>query len=318
MLDGEDESGLFVSGGSAGNTNPRGIGWGANVSYFSPSNVRSTVDEEMLDEMSDNTADALSIWFEFINSRLYKDNEGNEYIVTNLSFFDENSNIYSYSDVITVDGVAYVGSTLTFDETSSIYVPDDNSIKIKNVYVTSTLENNVPVESSVKVSIIKFDKENVSERLDVLGWIDYFIMFQTFLLTDNGRNNILFYSNSEKKKIFPFFYDLDGAIPTNYGAEVEVLDDSINVTTRDRSLWRHIRDLYWDEIVNRYCELRDTYLSTSYITSIYEDLGNNIPKEDYNNENSKWSVNTDSSRFEVLIAFIEDRLNWLDENYFIV
>ena len=32
---------------------------------------------------------------------------------------------------------------------------------------------------------------------------------QTFLMKDNGCKNIILYTKSDKKKFFPFFYDLD-------------------------------------------------------------------------------------------------------------
>lgn len=195
-----------------------------------------------------------------------------------------------------------------------------NSTELTDVdgtmYVTSTLEGGEVVAGSVSADLIEFDRENIPERLDVLGFIDYMICMQTFVCYDNQHNNMLVYSGPEKKKIFPFFYDLDIAIQENRegGSHADIFADGVSLSN-DMSLWRNLRDIYWDDMVNRYCELRKTYLSIDYIRSVYEDIAGSIPSEDISNEISKWGTGNPAN-FESKLSFLTERIQWLDESYF--
>jgi hypothetical protein len=231
MLDGEDSSGIFVSG-----TRRDPTCWTTATA--------SNWEDEMMDEMSQDTADALNTFFAFINNRLVVDE--------------------------------------------------------------------VPVE---------FDKENIPERMDVQGFIDYFICLQAFLMWDSICRNMILYSGSDKKKFYPYFYDLDLSMQDKYPYNADIFDIEYNSTPsimNDMSLWENIKDFYWDEIINRWCELRNTVLSDSYILDVYNGLTEDIPDSDFNNENIKWGTSVSKANGEILVEKIIKRLNWLDENYFIV
>lgn len=183
------------------------------------------------------------------------------------------------------------------------------------MYVTSTLVSGEAVEESVSAELIEFDRENGYKRLDVLGFMDYFICMQVFVMVDSGHNNVLLYSGPEKKKMFPFFYDLDLSIPADAAYNCDVLDVSYS---GDTSLWENFCDIYWDDIVNRYCELRRNVFTDSYIRKVYDDIADAIPKTDYVSESSRWNGSYSAANFEAKIDFIKRRLAWLDENYFVI
>ena len=167
----------------------------------------------------------------------------------------------------------------------------------------------------------EFNKVNIPNRMDVQGWIDYFICMQTFLMWDSICRNMILHSRSDKKKFFPYFYDLDLSLNHAYNADIfDIAYDTIDGEKRwnDMSLWANIRDLYWDEIVNRYCELRDSVLNIEHIRSVFKELTSSIPLTDYSQENKKWGKNTTLNSFEPILEKIDKRLVWLDYNYFIV
>ena len=264
MLNGEDESGIFVSGSTNSN-----FAWGRYLPY----SITENYDEEMLDEMSESTIKALENWHHFINGRLYLGSDENEYNSTELT---------------NVDGT---------------------------MYVTSTLEGGQVVQSSVSAELIPFDEEHIPDRLDVLGFIDYFINMQVFTMSDNCHNNIIFYSNSEKKKLWPFFYDLDGTILTQYGADADIMNPSVTWCS-DMSLWENLLDMYWDSVANRYFELRRTILTIDNIKSIYKDIVSEIPEDVYPKERNKWGSTFAPDTFDTFITFLEQRFNYLDNHYF--
>lgn len=185
------------------------------------------------------------------------------------------------------------------------------------MYVTSTLDDGQVTADSVSAVLIPFDRENIPGRLDVIGFMDYFICMQMFVMCDSTHNNVILYSGAEKKKMFPFFYDLDATI-NEYrtgGAECDILAEGVSYSS-DVSLWENFKEEYWDDIVNRYCELRKTYLSLDYIRSVYEDIAKNIPDTDFIGESSKWGLTVNADSFDSKMTFIEQRIEWLDESYF--
>ena len=181
MLDGTDESGIFVCGARRDATC-----WTTSTA--------GDWEDEMMDEMSQDTADALNVFLSFINNRLYKGSDNSEYLNTELTYF-VGETAYTYNDVTVEDGKVVLAS--------------DTSVEIDNIYVTSTLSEGQPVESSVSAELIPFDKENAPERMDILGWIDYFICMQTNEMWDSICRNMILFSQSDKKRFYPYFYDLD-------------------------------------------------------------------------------------------------------------
>ena len=155
--------------------------------------------------------------------------------------------------------------------------------------------------------------------MDVQGFIDYFICMQAFLMWDSICRNMILHTRADKKKFYPYFYDLDLSMNHNYNADIfDIAYDTINGQrrTNDMTLWENIKELYWDEIVNRYAELREGVLSNSRIKSLYHKATDAIPDDDFIKENAKWGNSGNRTTGDSLINKIIQRLNWLDVNYF--
>lgn len=157
-----------------------------------------------------------------------------------------------------------------------------------------------------------FTKENIPQRMSVIDWIDYFIGLQVFLMRDNTCRNMILYAGKDKKKFYPYFYDLD--LSWNFGDNYS-LDIMTNSYAADMSLWENFYSLYGDEIANRYAYLRNTVLNCDYISALYKDIASNIPQEDVSLEYKKWGRG-DISYMNRLVEVMGKRLEWLDEKYF--
>lgn len=158
-----------------------------------------------------------------------------------------------------------------------------------------------------------FTKENVPQRMSVIDWIDYFIGLQVFLMRDNTCRNMILYAKEDKKKLYPFFYDLDLSwffYDNNYN--LDIMTSSYAV---DMSLWENFKSLYGDEIRNRYAYLRENILSIETIQAIYEDIAKDIPLIDIALEKEKWGQGNVNS-MNTYISILKKRLNWLDKEYF--
>ena len=158
-----------------------------------------------------------------------------------------------------------------------------------------------------------FTKENVPQRMSVIDWIDYFINLQVFLMRDNTCRNMMLYTGSDKKKFYPFFYDLD--LSWNFNTTSSNLDIMTNSYAVDMSLWENFRTLYKDEISNRYAYLRGIVLNIDYINTIYQEILSAIPQEDIDEEKKKWDAGN-VSYMEILINVLNKRFDWLDKEYF--
>lgn len=227
MLDGTDESGIFVCA-NGGN----GVWAEADHTWY---------DEEMLDEMSQSTADALDEFTKFFSGRLTDDND----------------------------------------------------------------------------NLIPCDRDTMPERMSVIDWIDYFICLQVFVMADNTCRNMVLYTKSDKKKFYPFFYDLDLSMRFDDNDSVitmDMLHPPVEVV-RDMSVWQNFYDNYQDEIINRYVELRNTILNKNYITAVYKDAISGIPSNDNILEQQTWEI-SDIHYFEKIMNDLFYRLNWLDETFF--
>ena len=158
-----------------------------------------------------------------------------------------------------------------------------------------------------------FTKESVPQRMSVIDWIDYFIGLQVFLMRDNTCRNMILYAKEDKKKLYPFFYDLDLSwffYDNNYN--LDIMTSSYAV---DMSLWENFKSLYEDEIRNRYAYLRENILSIETIQPMYEDIAKDIPLVDIALEKEKWGQGNVNS-MNTYISVLKKRLNWLDKEYF--
>ena len=158
-----------------------------------------------------------------------------------------------------------------------------------------------------------FTKENIPQRMSVIDWIDYFIGLQVFLMRDNTCRNMILYTGKDKKKFYPFFYDLD--MSWDFNSLTYNFDIMTHSYAADMSIWENFYTLYSDEIANRYAYLRNTILNTDYISALYKDIASNIPQEDVSLEYKKWNRG-DLSYMDKLIQAMDKRLEWLDKEYF--
>lgn len=296
MLTGEDDSGIFVCGSKRD----------ANCWKNS---VASDWEDEMMDEMSQDTANSITDFLSFVNS-IFIDDLDNRYNWKQITFFVDNT-AYSYSNVY----LNKSGKLIIYDS--------DTEVEITKAYVTNSLEGGVPTANSIEVSADGLNPDVIDDNMDVQGFIDYFLCMQGLLMWDSICRNMVLHTRSDKKKFYPYFYDVDLSMQASKNYNDDIFDVAYNVNSgqisyNDMSLWVNIKNMYWDEIVNRWCELRKTVLNTAYIKAVYKALADSIPDSDYSKENTRWGTSVSKNNFTTLLEKIDERLAWLDTNYFIV
>ena len=156
-----------------------------------------------------------------------------------------------------------------------------------------------------------FNRNTAPQHMDIDSWIDCIIIFELFRCRDSLAKNFMLYTDSDKQIYWPMYYDMDYTW-TMSGASGSVMD---NAVAYDKSLWRNFMRLYWDEICDRYQELRKSVISKEYICSFVQNLLRTIQYQDYELEMEKWN-NHGSGTLNENLNWIKARIDWLD-SYFV-
>lgn len=145
-----------------------------------------------------------------------------------------------------------------------------------------TESNRIAVEKFYQfINGSDFTKENAPKHMNINDWIDYFIFIQVFRLRDNDIHNLILYSGKDKTVFSPFLYDLDLAFNVyNYNLEAN----------KTNTVWLKLKELFWDEICERYSALRKTVLNVGNFNLIISDLQSNIDYSDFKKGVDKWGV----------------------------
>lgn len=155
-----------------------------------------------------------------------------------------------------------------------------------------------------------WDRATVPQHLSVPDFIDYYIFVQVFRMRDNDIHNIILYTKEDKKKFYAFLYDLDLSWGRGYNYDMPINEQRL-------ILWKRFVGVYWEDIVERYWELRSTILNYSHVIGIVNKLQSSIPFSDFDKEMNRWdSVNyTDATK--IMLGNFQDLLVHFD-NFFSV
>lgn len=167
-----------------------------------------------------------------------------------------------------------------------------------------TESNRVAVEKFYQfINGSDFTKENAPKHMNINDWIDYFIFLQVFRLRDNDIHNLVLYSGKDKTKFSPFLYDLDLSFNVyNYNAEANP----------SNTVWIKLKELYWNEICDRYKKLRKTVLNLGNFNMIVSDIQSNIDYSDFEEGVKKWGVRNEQLTTGMLADMFGELLDTFD------
>lgn len=155
-----------------------------------------------------------------------------------------------------------------------------------------------------------FTKDNIPDKMSVIDWIDYFICIQVFFMQDNTCRNMILYAGKDKEKFYPYLYDLD----LSWSYPSYNTDIMTNAYAADMSLWQNFKEIFADEIANRYEYLRKKILNVGYLQAVCDDAVKDIPSEVISQESQKWG--TVRVNLTNAVNNTSMRLEWLDSLYF--
>lgn len=167
---------------------------------------------------------------------------------------------------------------------------------------------------------INFGEANIEDYLDVQSAIDYFIFQDIILGTDGLAKNMLMVTY-DMAKWYLSAYDMDATFDLSWEGE---LLDCCDVEMPDypylnnySQLLQFLWDNYWDEMVERYFELRNSVLSEAAIISEFENYINIYGEDVYIQDAIPYPdiPNATENNLSRLKTFAHSRLEFLDNYY---
>ena len=187
-------------------------------------------------------------------------------------------------------------------------------------------ENSAELVSSLNTiisSIINTDSVALEQSLDINGAIDYFIFQEIILGTDGLAKNMLL-ATYDMTKWYLTAYDMDSTFDLDWNGEIlggyasEMPYPPYN--NEYSSLLMYIKDNYYNAYVERYTELRKSVLSYSSIIEEFEKYIDIFGEDVYIQDTAIYPniPSVTSNTLKSLRNFVNDRLEYLDNNYGVV
>lgn len=183
-------------------------------------------------------------------------------------------------------------------------------------------ENSLPaVEAFYRFLNTGFNKETASEYLNINNWIDCIIILQFFGAIDMLGSNMILYAGADKKVFSPMYYDMDWTWGFRCKSDVSTFD-SYNFA--DKSIWMKIQKVFWEEICNRYSELRKIVINDTFIDSLLNKISRQIPYSDYEKEMETWQDipfqgnEKDEGRYGTIndmVTWAKERIEFMDKYF---
>lgn len=183
-------------------------------------------------------------------------------------------------------------------------------------------ENSLPaVEAFYRFLNTDFDKETASEYLNINNWIDCIIILQFFGAIDMLGSNMILYAGADKKVFSPMYYDMDWTWGFRCKSDVSTFDSQ---NFADKSIWIKIQKVFWEEICNRYNELRKIVINDTFIDSLLNKLSRQIPYSDYEKEMETWQDvpfqgnEKDEGRYGTIndmVTWKKERIEFMDKYF---
>lgn len=177
---------------------------------------------------------------------------------------------------------------------------DENLDKLKRIY---DFVNNSSDEEF---------KNSFKEYFNLDASLNYYVLSESLLFADNVAKNMILITY-DGKVWYPVLYDLDASFGSNpYGAFL--YKDGGLVNFGESCFWSRFRDVFWNEICDRYKELRKDILTTKNINKEIDLFYNSISKESFEKENDRWE-NIPGFDVSQMKEFVSKRFIYLDEYF---
>lgn len=143
--------------------------------------------------------------------------------------------------------------------------------------------------------------------------LNYYVLTQTLFFNDNLGKNMLLVT-TDGKIWSTVLYDLDTSFGVDCaGTSIYSFDALIDFDKN--KLFKRFEECFYEEIQNRYWDLRKDVLSLNNIIEKIDEFALSIPEESLKKESERWE-NIPGYDSQQMKEFIKKRIAYLDEFYF--
>lgn len=166
-------------------------------------------------------------------------------------------------------------------------------------------------------------KELFSNYLDYDSCIDYYVYILFICGTDDWEKNMLM-ATYDGQQWFPSVYDMDSTFGIYWnGSHYNTIDWMLTHDYKgpdhgtNSLLWERVYNNFYDDIVARYAELRDTVLSEKNFIKTLNDYIGDIPKEAFDRDLEIYGgiPSSTTSDPNQIINYTLERIKYLDEQF---
>lgn len=229
---------------------------------------------------------------------------------------------YDDSNIMLDNLTKYTGKLISTNSINIVYPSEEELTENIIKYINDDF-------SKIEKALYSFDYHEYEKYIDVDSFVDYMIINEFFKNSDAGTYSTYLYKDVRGKLHMGPVWDFNNSV-NNYVEKIYSYKDFL---FQDKAWYDMLLkdENFTNKVINRYKELRKTYLSNDYIQKYIDDtvnyLGDSInrnfevwgytfTKEPLKNMLRPYDRNYDSyeEALEQLKSFLEKRGEWMDEN----
>lgn len=154
-------------------------------------------------------------------------------------------------------------------------------------------------------------REHQPEYFDLDVALNYIVLCEFGLMEDNsGKNMIL--ATYDRKVWYPILYDMDASWGAVWSGK-ELHYYQLASITSNSGLLKRVKEIFPEELVQRYFELREDILTKEHVMDLFERFADRIPAAVWEKEQKRWR-DIPGFDYTQIEDFLDQRIPWLDEN----
>ena len=169
-------------------------------------------------------------------------------------------------------------------------------------------------------SISEATKSSAEDYIVLKNWLAYYIFCEVIGHIDaDGNNTELYTWDGVHWTILPYDTDLTLGFSTSNNKLTILSEYKEFAFHMTNSFWIKLRTIFASELKQMYTEFRKTFLNAQNMNAIYEDQVSCIPREVYEKDFEKWGTvwSNGIPTMQQIAVYVNNRLNWLDEQWLI-
>ncbi|MDO5401144.1 MAG: CotH kinase family protein [Eubacteriales bacterium] len=154
-------------------------------------------------------------------------------------------------------------------------------------------------------------REQQPDYFDLDAALNYIILCEFGLMVDNSVKNMVF-ATYDAQVWYPSLYDMDSSWGSDWSG-TELYPYTYASITSTSQFLKRVKEVFAQELVERYFELREDILTKEHVMALFEDFRAGIPAQTWEKEQQRWK-HIPGYDYGQIEDFLDERIPWLDGN----